>query len=49
MDPAGQARVAGYLRMMGADEDGTLERLEAPSNQRTASVAPLPGSAYYTF
>jgi hypothetical protein len=41
------ADVAGYSRLMGADEEGTLERPTLYS--RTASVAPLPGSVYYTF
>jgi len=42
------ADVAGYSRLMGADEEGTLERLRRPSVLRTAPVAPLPGSAYYS-
>jgi hypothetical protein len=34
------ADVAGYSRLMGADEEGTLERLKARTNERPGSVAP---------
>jgi class 3 adenylate cyclase len=33
------ADVAGYSRLMGADEEGTLERLKARTNERPGSVA----------
>jgi hypothetical protein len=42
------ADVAGYSRLMGADEEGTLERVNV-FNSKTDVLVPLPGSAYYTF
>jgi hypothetical protein len=43
------ADVAGYSRLMGADEEGTLERLKAlltfprKSGHRVTRISPLPG------
>jgi hypothetical protein len=36
------ADVAGYSRLMGADEEGTLERLKALRRQLTAAASSRP-------